>query len=94
MDKVEMRRLRKEAGLTQLELANKIGVSLGTLQRLEEGKNPMTKRHRVALEHALIPPKKEETTSISINIILPATLKDALIEIAKSMSVEIKEAQQ
>jgi len=63
MNAQELKKMRKEAGLTQQELANLIGVSLKTIQNYENGEViPETKHeilHRV-LSKAIV---KEPETS-------------------------------
>ncbi len=39
-ERAEFKRLRKKAGLTQIQLAEKVHVSNGTISNLESGKHP------------------------------------------------------
>jgi transcriptional regulator with XRE-family HTH domain len=42
--------IRKELNLTQLELAEKLGVTQGTVSRFETGALPLDKRTELAIE--------------------------------------------
>lgn len=49
MNGTDMRNIRNTYGMTQTELANAIGVTVGTISRIERGRQQISKR----TEHAL-----------------------------------------
>lgn len=53
----ELRKLRRENNLTQLEIANKIGVSLSIVSKWENGINPIPKSKEKLIQKLLIDSK-------------------------------------
>ena len=48
----QIKRIRESIGLSQSKFATWLGVSLGSLQQWEEGRNPPTKRAERLLQKA------------------------------------------